>query len=612
MGAHAPRCRFHESLRMLPSLVVPSNVEAAIHAFDGRSTPFTEIDVKQALVAARELLQQPTEAENLGAWSEILAFALVGSRTGASRWGTYFSHGASGTDQAGNTVYLPDIEGTPSSVIDHWAARADSVVHPILKARYADLAWDMSIAMGRARRDVNMARLAIDAYLASAVPSFRSQLIDRFHAVLRALDLASLINDQARIQSARAALLQLHQEVVAAKSGLWWLAFDRLITDKRAAVTEQERLQLVADLEALVTHHGDSSKPDTFDPHAVQRLAERLVPHYTRAKRGDDIRRLHMAVALAFEHFASLGDPLLASTVLQTAVNAYRNAGMPEESRRVRILMQEKIGQSHGQMKRVETEIKVSGEDIEEFLRAVVVDDLASTFANIAAQFLPNQSALEKQVQQTLEEAPLMARISRTIMTDDHVAARIGSVEDDPLGRLLQETGLNFALSALWLDVALRKAVEIHNVMPEHFVAWANRHALVDDVTFLLDGVRAWYDGDLAKTVHVLVPQVERLLRAIVGKLDRPVTKAHPTVADVSLAIGMAESLYTPEVTEALGPDLTLYFRTLYADPRGQNLRNRVAHGLLNPGSVTGDLAQLIIHTLLVFGVWKELAEERR
>jgi lysyl-tRNA synthetase class 1 len=597
---------------MPPELVVPPAIEAIIQDFDRRSKPFTEIDVKQAVLAARQSLQQPTEGENLGAWAEVLAFALVSNRTGTSPWRTYFSHGASGTDQDGNTHYYPDIAGTPAAVIDHWAARAKSTVHPVLKARYADLAWEMCIVMAQARRDVEMARLAIDAYLASTPPEFRAGALDRFLAALRALDVASLISDQTRIQRGRASLLQLHQEVMAAKRGPWWLAFDRLIDDKRAGVTDQERQQLVSDLEELLLHYGDNSNPATFDPHAVERLAERLIRHYARQRSPENIKRVHVGVASAFEHLAGLGDALLASAVLQTAVNAYRDAGMPEESRRVRILMQEKIGQSRSQMRRVKTEIKVSRADMDEFLRAVVSNDVVSTFVNIAGQFLPSESDLKKRVRQTLEETPLMGRIQHTIMTDDHVAARVGSVEDDPFGRVFLESTLNFAVSAVWLDQALQKAIEAHDLVPEHFVAWANRDALFDDVTFLLDGVRAWYHGDLAKAIHVLVPQVERGLRAIVGKLGGSVTKAHPKVPNVSMAVGMAESLYMPEVAKALGPDLTLYFLALYADPRGYNLRNHVAHGLIKTESVTGDLLQLVIHTLLVFGIWPQLAANRR
>ncbi len=78
------------------------------------------------------------------------------------------------------------------------------------------------------------------------------------------------------------------------------------------------------------------------------------------------------------------------------------------------------------------------------------------------------------------------------------------------------------------------------------------------------------------------------------------------------MALTMGDILYSTELKEALGPDLTLYFLTLYADPRGLNLRNEVAHGLIKRDEVSEHLVRLLIHTLLVFGVWEELAEKRR
>ena len=52
---------------------------------------------------------------------------------------------ASGTDNQGNVAYFPDIAGTPPFVIDHWVTRSRSLKHPFLKARYADLAWDIRV-----------------------------------------------------------------------------------------------------------------------------------------------------------------------------------------------------------------------------------------------------------------------------------------------------------------------------------------------------------------------------------------------------------------------------------------------------------------------------------
>jgi lysyl-tRNA synthetase, class I len=263
-------------------------------------------------------------------------------------------------------------------------------------------------------------------------------------------------------------------------------------------------------------------------------------------------------------------------------------------------------------MRSFETEVKISRDDMEAFLKSVVVEDLGLTFVKIAANFLPDRSELEQEVRETLEQAPLMAMISRKIIAEDHIAGEVGSVEDDPFGRLLQQAAMHFGLSAVWLNAALHRAIETHQLTIEHFVGWANRHELFDDVTFLVEGVRAWFQGDDVKAIHVLVPQVERGLRSIVAQLGKPVSKRHPTIDGVSVAVGMGDILYAPDIIDALGPDVTLHFLALFADPRGTNLRNRVAHGQIKPDCTSGRVVELLIHTLLVLGIWKELAANRR
>ena len=54
-----------------------------------------------------------------------------------------------------------------------------------------------------------------------------------------------------------------------------------------------------------------------------------------------------------------------------------------------------------------------------------------------------------------------------------------------------------------------------------------------------------------------------------------------------------------------------MLFRS-YADPRGLNLRNDMAHGLLNAGQMRATLASRLIHTLLVFGIWEKLVHARK
>jgi lysyl-tRNA synthetase class 1 len=469
----------------------------------------------------------------------------------------------------------------------------------------------MAAVIGRTRRDPDMARLAIDSYLESCSSERREDLYERFEAPLRALDLARQINDDQRVTRARDSLMVLHREAMSANVGNIWLAFDRLIEDRRSGLTDEQRDELVLDLEKHVTRSADISA-QTFNPHACRDSASRLIKHYTRLNRSDDVKRLHAVIAKAFEHFAGMSSPMVAAAVLQTSVDEYRDGGLPEDSRRVRILMQQKIGESRSEMGLISHEVKIKKDDIERFLESVVLEDVGQTFVRLAVEFLLHRKNLEDQVQKTLDEAPLLAHITQTIMADDHVAGIIGSVQDDPFGRLIQQAKFSFSFSGVWLHHAMERTFEKHDVQPEHFVGWANRHGLYDDIGLLLDGVRAYFAGDYVKAVHLLVPQVEHGLRSIADRLGKPVTKAHPTVQGASVSINMGDILYSKDITEALGPDLTLHFLALYADPRGLNLRNELAHGLMQREAIHGEVGRLVLHTLLVLGLWKELAEKRR
>lgn len=262
---------------MHANLAIPPQVEEVIQSFEQADAPFTVRDVHQALARARHEYQDPSSAEAFGAWAETLAFALVG-RAGASPWGTFFGPVGSETDEEGRRFYFPDIADATADVVAHWADRARSLTHPILRSRYADLVWEMAPVITGGRREPEMARLAIDAYLATALSAVLLDLHDRFEAALRALDLSCLIRDLERKEIARNLLMQLHREVVQAQKGPWWLAWDRLIQDKNEGLTDEERQELVDSMEELVLHFGDTADPTKFNPHAVKRRGDTADP----------------------------------------------------------------------------------------------------------------------------------------------------------------------------------------------------------------------------------------------------------------------------------------------------------------------------------------------
>jgi hypothetical protein len=156
-----------------------------------------------------------------------------------------------------------------------------------------------------------------------------------------------------------------------ARSGKWPpdTRLSGCIPSANAFYLEVESLRSTKDLEQHVVRSADISA-QTFNPHACRDSASRLIRYYTRLNRNNDVKRLHAVTAKAFEHLATTSSAMLAAALLQDAMDEYRDAGLPEESRRVRILMQQKIGESRSEMASISHEVQIKKDDIERFLEA--------------------------------------------------------------------------------------------------------------------------------------------------------------------------------------------------------------------------------------------------
>ena len=584
---------------------LPLELEAVIAAFDQNPNAFQVLEVSSALREARRSLGRLEPDDHASAFNELMAFSLIPAGEDSSPWRTYFGPMATLQDADGQRVYQPDISQADASTLSDWRRRADSVAHPILRARYADLVWDLgpTTAPGT-KRDAGMGLRAANAYLeAAALPT--AALGDAFAAAARALGLAIRLNNQAQRDAARAAILKLNNRAVDEGSHQS-SAFDILMDQPKSGLTDDESASLVARLEAGLAAAADPSA--AFDPNLAQSTARRLIAHYHRLHEPLEERRVHGIVARASEHSASLASALLASSILNGAMEAYKNAGEPEEAERVRRLLAEKVLQASAEMKEVQHVASVTFDEVEAFKAQIVTADPWETLARVAANFLLRRAAMEQSVAKEKEEAPLFSAIRQQIFDGDRQVASVGSAEDDPFGRVLRHALFSVSFQTPWLGWAMEAALERHRYGVGDLVAWCNQAGLFGDGVLLATGLEAWIEGDLIKAIHVLVPQVERGLRNLVESVGRPSTKPHPRFPGAQVAISMGDIIFNEDTAAALGKggdDLLLHIATIYADSRGKNLRNDLAHGLLDYDAAEPGTLLWVAHTLLLLGLWR-------
>ncbi len=591
---------------------VPDEFEHIITEVEQRHEPLPSHYFQTELMKAREALGKDLDSHlNAGAFAELVAWSLTTEAWSLEPWRSYFGPFGSWINVDGKKGFAPAVDQVDEAIFQHWVSRVGQFKHPALQARYADLCWELARTVGNVKPDYRHAVSAIDAYLEGV----SSGLVDEFHEQIavtsRVLDIARQIRDNDRSEKAIEMLLELHEKGVSG-AGWWWKTYDRLIADK--ALTDDRRAHLAQTLESLAAGYGDTANPETFDPFKLENVSDRLQAYYNRLGSRPDVVRLQETVGRAFEHTAGLGDNLRASSMLQSAENAYLDAGKSEDAKRVRIARIKAIEAAREEMQSFETTFTITKAEMEAFLSTVITDDPRYTFARIANQFVPVVAEIEAQIKKGGEDgaSSIMDIMPIAIMAKDHQAAMLGAVEDDLDGRVVHHAQQSVQWTSPYLHRALQAAIEKHDLDPYAITGFAERTALFEDSSFLLEGVGAWFSLDHMKAIHLLVPQIERALRAITSKLAEPTTRKHPTMPDREIAIGMGEIFGNKVVKDALGADLTLYFKLIYSDPRGLNLRNSIAHGTLERGMVNGVVGDLLIHSLLVLGLWDELADYRK
>lgn len=193
-----------------------------------------------------------------------------------------------------------------------------------------------------------------------------------------------------------------------------------------------------------------------------------------------------------------------------------------------------------------------------------------------------------------LREHALQALIPATYISKDGrvIGRRPGMEQGNPdsdnnrttlwaemVGYYAMEIGIVVA-SYIW--PALRVLVLEHRLREGDFVAIAAHSPIVPIGCEHLFGkaLFAGYEKDFAAALYLLVPQIEHMVRYHLRAAGIRTTNLSEDGIETENGLGTLVSL--PETTQIFGEDLSFELKALFCDPFGPNLRNELAHGLVD------------------------------
>jgi hypothetical protein len=597
---------------------IPDWVQSIVHGYEEEEKPFQESEISSALGKAAREKGDLTNVDQRGLLSEWSAFGFGANRLTVSVWGIFFSPMMTLKKPDDTSFHSPDIRELDAEIIAHWEERAKSCTNPVMRARYADLVWDMKNAVMGQRPNIEFARIAISSYLDAVEKERYTMEMFGVEWLARALDLARSVKDQDRIKRAVELMFAFYDKIAeVGRAGTWIFLFDILYGEK--CISPEQEARIIAQLEAMFAKVTDTTPSAQgvyrADPFAAEAAADRLLRHYHKLNEKQNVERVTKAFGATFEDMALKANPMMASLFLPRIIERYQQEGLKEDAERAQLLAQEKGKNIAADMKTISVESGLTKEDVDNFVAKVVQPaDLDTSFTRIAANFVPDVNAARTLLERLRTDAPFLSMIPVSFVDEaGNPTAVMGALDDDADGRLYQQLGRSLQFYQPILVYTLEKFREAFHPSTDDVLSFLSKSPLFANLRpdLLRDGLAAYEQGDFVKAIHVLIPQVECALREFLGRLGVPTRKPVRNHPGVNEAKNMNDILADPRMRAVLAERLWRYLTLVYVEKRGGlNLRNDVAHGLLNPAMFNRQVADYVFHTLLALSLVREKKKE--
>lgn len=492
------------------------------------------------------------------------------------------------------SVILDDLS---EADIDFFAQIVDSVEDSWLKARLADLVW----LKGKPRNAV-FALKAIDAY--KSLPLDKDTWIRGARECWsRAISLARVLKTGAgdRLEKMEAAILAAFNAATRADGFLGhWLA-DLLMSN---GLGRNHRPDVAKKLETLAYEFdgaGDLHRAREYFSAAAE--WHRAIP--------DEVKAAEMTVAVAegwvkeavARSASENPSHMVAASFYENAIQTYRTIPRVERATyridervaELRAHLNDSSEKSLGEMGAIRTpgiDITQIVENARKSVTGKSAQEALLTFANLHRGATVDE--LRESAMGRMREHPLQSLFAATIMSrDGRVIAKRPAMslageptEDDEIAiraEMIRDYGILVSIVVqgdIWpaLEVLLLE----HRLREADFIDLARHSPIVPKERAGLFGkaLFAGYERDFVTALHLLIPQIEHLIRV---HLKQAGTKTTNLDKDgIQNENGLSTLMDLPEAEKVFGKDLAFELKALFCDAFGPNLRNELAHGLLD------------------------------
>ena len=490
-------------------------------------------------------------------------------------------------------------------VYSYWSKRAEQVSHPLLINRYYDLLIDFADTEDQRKKIYSYADHVINS--AIAVSEQRLHKYGSSIKLQRALNLANKFNkSKSDFEKIILAILKYDAERSEDNlPGTWTSAYDLLLVNGRVRhLTKSQEEEIIS---RITNRFNDSlqNQQEIKNPTLFEVPGLRLARYYQRNNETEKLSEICHLIENAYMNLEKQ-DTTMYLWNLEQVQRIYSEFNLRADEQRIVNQISQKQSLALENLQRISTTVNIDFDKFDQFVeQELLAGDFYNSIISIEDYFTPKLDELKESIKRTYSQAPFISMHNINLLDHDgRKISEIGSVEKDVEGRLAYEMKTHISFQGIFLNRTIEKLFEKYNLSLDSLLETFSKSPIFDSKrsTILREGLNQYLSKNYIASISILIPLVENLFMRVLQALGEPVMLPNKSGGYDYISMGTLLEKRSILISK-FGEDRVKYWRVLFTEKAGFNLRNDFAHGLFIDSSFDYIKADRILHVLMFFAI---------
>lgn len=498
-----------------------------------------------------------------------------------------------------NGTKIPDIESFEPERIDFYKHRLSKVNNIAVKIRYLNYLFEYDKKENRFLHAKELCK--------NLILSIESR--DNIHSCIinlsRLFEISLSFKIKESVDELDRITIDIFEKQYEHEDDLWILSISRIIFNnvkKNTGLISETAVSLIlSKIEQLSSYYYD----EIHDYSQFRCFCINQIDWYRFLDRKQDEAKTLIKYGISFERQAE-GDGITFLTkayLYESAVQHFINIGKNELVHNLKVKIKEsyKLAKENGEYKTISTTQSIAKEELEKYIAPFIGATASESLNKLshARDFIPHKADIEIESEKDANN-PIYRIVGLSNIYGNRKVFDAKSLEDIKRKLLCQRYNITLEIMFTTLMSHIWERMIGMGLTPEMVTdrICSTEYMEEDNKELIKTAIDRFFNDDYVSALHILVPQFENYFRTFFEWGGYATTSIRAATTQQEQTFN--DFLHQPFVKDTIEPDLLFMIEFIMVDQLGYNLRNNIAHGLLELSAFRKSTCLMVIYLFFI------------